>query len=203
MRLRIAPLAGVVTLVLLVVPVGTFDPTPRYVEPRSFGMGACDVLNADRIVKATDAMEVETLERTIPQEDDPLGTSHSYVARSSCTYTLVPPCVTTDGGFAIEKLTFDVIVMLDVDAAGSRYEAARIINTNTSRLHERTFRDHITPMRGFSVASSPQSAFLVVHADNDLGAVAVVLCNGEDPVESAKALYDWGVALLPTDLSLR
>jgi hypothetical protein len=204
-KLRPLAAAGIAILALLAIPVGTFDPTPRSVEPQRFDTGACDVLDSSRAEAATSADDVTTAETTISQEEDPLGSSQSFVARSSCDYQFVPSCVSTQEGLLLTALSFDVIVMPDEEAAHERYEAARILNTKRSTLHEQTFRDYATPIAGYSVATAPRSRLVVLQKGRNLAVLSARTCDsdGADPAASAGALYQWATTVLPDDVSLR
>lgn len=181
-------------LLLLAVPVGTFDTTPRLTADGP-GAVACKVVTSNQLAEATSAKRIAVEPSVFDSRDDHLGESFPFVRRTGCAYQFSPSCVRTALGVDIKGLQFQVITMADAVRARRRYEAGRAEKVNPTLLHRETFRDRaeVQGLGGFSVASARNRVLLVHHSGRYIGGAIIVLCRADtvDLVDTIQRLYDW------------
>ncbi len=199
--MRFTLLATLIVLLLLVVPVGTFDPTPRLTADGG-GAEACDVVTPAQVRAATTATSIDVEASRVGSEDDHLGESFPFVKRTVCDYKFTPSCVRTNAGVDVRDLRAHVITMADGERGRRRYEAGRIENMNPSRLHRQTFRDHdeIEGLSGYSLASAPDRVVLVHRSGRYLSAAQIWLCSPDSValLDTTQRLYEWWTNQLRT-----
>lgn len=103
-------------------------------------------------------------------------------------------------------MQFDVIEMLNESAAVARFGAARIDNSTSSVLRQRTVLDHPEPYdAGYSVATAEDRSLIVMRQGGSIAAVVVGLCRPDeiDPRDTARRLYGWVTEQVDHGLSLQ
>lgn len=199
--MRFTLFATVIVLLLLVVPVDTFDPTPR-LTAEGGGAEACDVVTPAQVRDATTATSIDVEASRVDSDDDRLGESFPFVKRTVCDYEFAPSCVRTNAGVDVTDLRTHVITMADAERGRRRYEAGRIENMNPSRLHLQTFRDHdeTEGLSGYSVASAPNRVVLVHLSGRYLSTADIWLCRPDSValLDTTQRLYEWWTTQLRT-----